>query len=54
MLTSALAVKTFSKVKTEKTTQTDIGAQHKGERLEGWISAYIGRVDDFYSVSLRS
>lgn len=38
---------TFDKVKTEKTTQFDIGAQYKGENLESWVSAYIGRVNDF-------
>lgn len=37
----------FDKVKTEKTTQIDIGAQYKGERLNGWVSAYVGRVNDF-------
>lgn len=37
----------FNKVKTEKTTQIDIGAQYKGKRLESWVSAYIGRVNDF-------
>lgn len=37
----------FDKVKTEKTTQIDIGAQYKGQRLESWVSAYIGRVNDF-------
>lgn len=37
----------FDNVKTEKTTQIDIGAQYKGQRLESWVSAYIGRVNDF-------
>ncbi|NDJ56945.1 TonB-dependent copper receptor [Enterobacteriaceae bacterium 4M9] len=37
----------FSQVKTEKTTQLDIGAQYNGKRLNGWVSAYIGRVNDF-------
>lgn len=37
----------FDKVKTEKTTQIDFGAQYKGKRLESWVSAYIGRVNDF-------
>ena len=37
----------FDKLKTEKTTQIDIGAQYNGERINTWISAYIGHVNDF-------
>lgn len=37
----------FDTLKTEKTTQIDIGAQYSGDDLTGWISAYIGRVNDF-------
>lgn len=37
----------FSSVKSEKTTQLDIGAQYNGKRFNGWVSAYVGRVDDF-------
>ncbi|WP_113625666.1 TonB-dependent copper receptor [Pectobacterium peruviense] len=37
----------FDHVKTEKTTQLDIGAQYSGERLSSWVSAYAGRVNDF-------
>lgn len=37
----------FDQVKTEKTTQLDIGAQYRGGDVEGWISAYLGRVNDF-------
>ncbi|AOR64712.1 TonB-dependent copper receptor [Pectobacterium wasabiae] len=37
----------FDHVKTEKTTQLDIGAQYSGERLNSWVSAYAGRVNDF-------
>ncbi|AIA71661.1 TonB-dependent copper receptor [Pectobacterium atrosepticum] len=37
----------FDHVKTEKTTQLDIGAQYSGERLNSWVSAYVGRVNDF-------
>ncbi len=41
------ATDAFRQVKTEKTTQLDIGAQYSGEQLNGWVSAYIGRVNDF-------
>ncbi|WP_095097568.1 TonB-dependent copper receptor [Serratia ficaria] len=37
----------FSSVKSEKTTQLDVGAQYSGKRLNGWISGYVGRVEDF-------
>ncbi len=37
----------FDNLKTEKTTQLDIGAQYSGKRLNSWISAYVGRVNDF-------
>ncbi|WP_156107081.1 TonB-dependent copper receptor [Cedecea neteri] len=37
----------FDKLKTEKTTQLDIGAQYNGERFNSWVSAYLGRVNDF-------
>ena len=37
----------FDKVKTEKTTQLDIGAQYSGKRTNAWVSAYVGHVNDF-------
>ncbi len=37
----------FEGVKSEKTTQIDIGGQYSGEQFRGWLSAYIGRVNDF-------
>nr|WP_312242284.1 TonB-dependent copper receptor [Pantoea sp.] len=37
----------FDNLKTEKTTQLDIGAQYSGARLTGWMSAYLGRVNDY-------
>ncbi|SSG25485.1 TonB-dependent receptor domain-containing protein [Klebsiella pneumoniae] len=37
----------FDKVKTEKTTQIDIGAQYAGKQFNSWVSAYVGRVNDF-------
>lgn len=37
----------FDNVKTEKTTQLDIGAQYSGERFTGWVSAWLGRVNDY-------
>lgn len=37
----------FDTLKTEKTTQLDIGAQYTGKQMTSWISAYLGRVNDF-------
>ncbi|HGN1706277.1 TPA: TonB-dependent copper receptor [Providencia rettgeri] len=37
----------FDKVKTEKTTQLDVGAKYSHENTNAWVSAYVGRVDDF-------
>ncbi|CEE89914.1 putative outer membrane copper receptor (OprC) [Xenorhabdus nematophila str. Anatoliense] len=34
-------------IKTEKTTQLDIGAQYNSQHLKGWVSAYVGKVNDF-------
>lgn len=38
---------TFDSIASEKTTQLDIGAKYSGEKLDGWVSAYAGRVSDF-------
>jgi len=37
----------FDNLKTEKTTQLDIGAQYSGKQVSSWISAYVGRINDF-------
>ncbi|MET0289614.1 MAG: TonB-dependent copper receptor [Pseudoxanthomonas sp.] len=41
------AVNAFSAAQPEKTTQLDIGAQYKGTRVDAWVSAYVGRIDDY-------
>ncbi|KAF1711384.1 TonB-dependent copper receptor [Pseudoxanthomonas kalamensis DSM 18571] len=41
------AANAFAGVEPEKTTQLDIGAQYRSERLDAWVSAYAGRVDDY-------
>ncbi|KVT24155.1 TonB-dependent copper receptor [Burkholderia ubonensis] len=48
------AVNAFSAVKPEKTTQLDIGAQYRSERLDAWVSAYAGYVQDFILVNYAS
>lgn len=37
----------FDNINSEKTTQLDLGAQYHGEQINSWISAYLGRVNDF-------
>lgn len=41
------SVNAFSAIQPEKTTQLDIGAQYKSEKLDLWTSAYAGYVSDF-------
>jgi iron complex outermembrane recepter protein len=40
-------VNAFSAARPEKTTQLDIGAQYKGDHVDGWVSAYVGRIEDY-------
>jgi iron complex outermembrane receptor protein len=37
----------FAGIQPEKTTQLDLGLQYRSERLEAWVSAYAGRVQDY-------
>ena len=37
----------FAGIQPERTTQLDAGLQWKGERLQGWVSAYAGQVRDY-------
>jgi iron complex outermembrane receptor protein len=48
------SVNAFSALKPEKTTQLDIGAQYKSEKLDAWVSAYAGMVQDFILFNYRS
>jgi iron complex outermembrane recepter protein len=41
------SVNAFTAIKPERTTQLDIGAQYKSDRLDAWVSAYAGYVQDF-------
>ncbi|EGY29497.1 TonB-dependent copper receptor [Candidatus Regiella insecticola 5.15] len=37
----------FVSVKSEKTTQLDIGAQYNGVSTHAWVSSYLGQISDF-------
>lgn len=37
----------FTRLRPEKTTQLDVGLQHRSARLQAWVSGYAGVVDDF-------
>jgi iron complex outermembrane receptor protein len=41
------AVNAFAGVRPEKTTQLDIGGQYRSERGSAWLSAYVGRINDY-------
>ncbi|KAF1004468.1 MAG: Colicin I receptor [Luteibacter sp.] len=44
---AAKNVDAFSRTRPERTTQLDVGAQYRADRLQAWVSAYAGVVDDF-------
>ncbi|PAU87043.1 TonB-dependent copper receptor [Pseudomonas sp. WN033] len=37
----------FETADPERTTQLDVGLQYRSTRLEAWVSAYLGRIDDY-------
>jgi len=43
----------FSGIAPEKTTQIDVGARYRAKTLDAWLSAYVGRVEDFILFSYR-
>ncbi|HSM11405.1 MAG TPA: TonB-dependent copper receptor, partial [Lysobacter sp.] len=43
----------FAGVDTEKTTQLDIGLQYRSQRVDAWVSAYAGRIDDYILLSYQ-
>jgi iron complex outermembrane receptor protein len=47
------SVNAFSAIQPEKTTQLDVGAQYKSARLDAWVSAYAGVVNDFILFNYR-
>ncbi|AMJ56077.1 MULTISPECIES: TonB-dependent copper receptor [Stenotrophomonas] len=48
------SVNAFTGVKPEKTTQLDLGLQFRGEKLDAWVSAYAGRLQDYILFQYRS
>ncbi|MGG4774410.1 TonB-dependent copper receptor [Paenalcaligenes sp. Me52] len=44
----------FDSIKPEKTTQVDIGLQHKTDAWDIWASAYVGHVQDFILFNYRT
>lgn len=41
------AANAFAGIDPERTTQFDAGLQYRGERIQAWLSAYAGRIDDY-------
>ena len=44
----------FAGIAPEQTTQLDIGLQYRSARLDAWVSAYAGRIDDYILFSYMS
>jgi len=47
-------VNAFAGVQPEKTTQLDVGLNYKTMRLNAWVSAYAGRLDDYILTTYSS
>ena len=48
------AANAFAGIKPERTTQLDFGGQYRSERMDAWVSAYAGRIDDYILFSYMS
>ncbi|WP_269792005.1 TonB-dependent copper receptor [Stenotrophomonas sp. Iso1] len=44
----------FAGVKPEKTTQLDFGLQFRSQKLDAWVSAYAGQLQDYILFNYRS
>ncbi len=47
------SINALSAVQPEKTTQLDIGLQYRDERVNAWVSAYAGRLQDYILFTYR-
>lgn len=47
------AANAFVGVRPERTTQLDIGLRYAGKRVEAWVSAYAGRMQDYIAFDYR-
>ncbi|KAG0921982.1 hypothetical protein G6F31_020093 [Rhizopus arrhizus] len=41
------ALNAFAGIQPERTTQLDVGLQYKGPRVQAWVSAYAGQIQDY-------
>ncbi len=48
------SINAFSAVKPEQTTQLDLGLQFRSQHVDGWVSAYAGRLQDYILFRYRS
>ena len=48
------SINAFSSIQPEKTTQLDLGVQYRTERLNAWVSAYAGRIQDYILFTYRA
>lgn len=47
------SINAFAGVQPERTTQLDLGLDYRGDGLHMWLSAYVGRIDDFVLFDYR-
>ncbi|WP_102945201.1 TonB-dependent copper receptor [Stenotrophomonas sp. VV52] len=47
------SINAFSAVQPEKTNQLDIGLQYRDARMNAWVSAYAGRIQDYILFTYR-
>ncbi len=44
----------FAGIQPERTTQLDVGLQYNGPRVQAWVSAYAGQIQDYILFTYRS
>ncbi|AWH26397.1 TonB-dependent copper receptor [Stenotrophomonas sp. YAU14D1_LEIMI4_1] len=48
------SVNAFAGIQPERTTQLDVGLQYNGPRVQAWVSAYAGQIQDYILFTYRS
>ena len=48
------SVNAFAGIQPERTTQLDVGVQYNGPRVQAWVSAYAGQIQDYILFTYRS
>ncbi|MBK0027412.1 TonB-dependent copper receptor [Stenotrophomonas sp. S48] len=48
------SVNAFAGIQPERTTQLDVGVQYNGPRVQAWVSAYAGQIQDYILFNYHS